>query len=132
LKMISIKSVCYIGLIISLVGILLNPFASADLIDPYPNKKRIGMDYSIDNMDMYDDYEFFIYGNIIGYQKLTSNQKISFYKFEQPSICAIKKSELQKTNIILNESIWNNFVENNTKYELMITQYKKLVKRFRD
>ena len=113
--MISIKYVCYIGLIISLIGILLNPLVSADLIDPFPGKKRIGISYSIYNMDMYDDYKFLLYGKIIGCQYLTSNQTISFYKFEQPSIYAVKVSELSENDIVLNESMGNDFFENNSK-----------------
>lgn len=111
----SIKSVCFFGLIIFLTGIFLNPFASADLIDPYSGEKSIMLSYRISNMEMYDTYMFFLYGNIIGYQNLSLNQTISFYKFEQPSIYAVHVSEFTETKILDNESMMNEFFKNSSK-----------------
>lgn len=65
-------------------------------------------------MGKYEDYVFFLYGIIIGYQYLSSNQTISFYKFEQPSIYAVHSSEFTETNIFDNESMLNDFLKNNS------------------
>ena len=108
----SIKFVYNFLMLIYLIGLIFNPLVNADIIDPYSNEKIIMTSYKIDNLNMYDDYEFFLYGNIVGYQKIIANKSISFYKFGYPSIYAVKLNEFLEISIDNYENIPDGLLEN--------------------
>jgi hypothetical protein len=114
MKMKDKKKICFLGLIIFLILILLNPPATADIINPYSSEKMIGLTYSIDNIDMFEDYGFLLFGYLSGFQHLKTNTTFDFYKYECAKIYAIFKGNFSKYDFVNNESLWDDFFNNNT------------------
>ena len=80
--------------LIGLMFILLAGFACADIISP--TEHPVTHNLYIDNIDEYGQYQFFIYPTSMsgGAYLFTSTKIPGFYKFAQPKLYAVLKSDM--------------------------------------
>jgi hypothetical protein len=101
------------GLVFSILILILNTSVSADIIGTQYGQKIIKLNYSINNLNEFDEFIFIAYSVITGYQEFNSNQPLSFYKFDQPKVYAIRKGDFSTYESEFNESMWHDFFTQN-------------------
>ena len=100
---------------IFLIFVFTASMVSADLI--VPGTKSISYCFKISNVDEYPDYTFIVYfrNPVGGYEIIEQDECISFYKFSNPKIYAIKTSDFNEKDIGTNDIEEMDYFENNTK-----------------
>lgn len=98
----------------------------ADLI--VPGTKSIISCYKVSNVGDYPDYVFLMYpvGVGAGYQTITSDSCLAFYKLVSPSIYAVKKTDFSESDIGENYTLQKNYFQNNSKVihsDIQLTSY---------
>ena len=98
-----------------LIFILIPSIVTADLIAP--GTKYVYYSFKISNMDEYPEYTFIAYfqNPVGGHEVIEQGESISFYKFSNPKIYAIKKSDFNEEDIGTDDLEEKEYFENNTK-----------------
>lgn len=106
------KLVIFLGLTLTF---LIPSIVSADILEP--GMKEIDYCFQVENIKDYPEYVFLSYFQepVGGHKVINQGDCVSFYKFSNPTIYAIKKSDFNENEIGSSDEEEKNYFQNNKK-----------------